>query len=112
MASTDSDDQSSKARTKPMTGFESIRPDQGMAPFAETAPPGLRVPGTETPSPTHQATGDTAAPTQHRATGPVTAPVAAVGSSFEICGYKCFKMLGRGGFGKVYLGEAPGGVPC
>ncbi|HLZ09475.1 MAG TPA: serine/threonine-protein kinase, partial [Chloroflexota bacterium] len=28
-----------------------------------------------------------------------------------VCGYKLGKMIGRGGFGKVYFGEAPGGVP-
>src|SRR5438876_309392 len=104
MASTDSDDQSSKARTKPMSGYESLRLDHAAVPIPETMPPASTPAGY----------GDTAAPTQPRTDEPAVTPTPAPspGTAFEVCGYKCTRMLGRGGFGKVYLGEAPGGVPC
>src|SRR5260221_3533847 len=99
MASTDSsNDPLSRQQTKPMTGYETL--PLGHARVAETAPPGLKRPGADTPVGT---------PPSYANTAGATAPP---GSVFEVMGYKCTKLLGRGGFGKVFLGEAPGGVPC
>src|SRR5207302_1176600 len=133
MADTDSNQPSdSKQPTQPMTGnparpptgYETLRPDQGAAPFAETAPPGLKVPvdtpagyaetinpGVPPPAATPPGYAATMAPTKPITDSPQPVPTPALGEGFVIANYKCTKMLGRGGFGKVYLGEAPGGVP-